>query len=317
MAGSRPRCSASHGPVTLAGSRATSSRRARGDDAPAVRAAARAHVDEVVGRGQQVQVVVDDDDGRAGVQQPVEHADQRGHVERVQPGGRLVEDVQRAALAAAQPGGDPQPLRLAAGQRRRRLAQPQVTEADLVDGPQRPRRSVPGRRSAPGRRARSGQHVGDGQAVDPDVQRGVVEAGAVAGRALDGDVRQVLDVEVDVAEPPAGRALALAGVEGEVAGLPAPAPRIRGCPRTAGGSGRTPRSRWPGSTARSGRSARRRSGRPGGCRRRSSRRTCAGLQLRRPAAPARPGSGCPGPGRSSRRRTARPPRSAGAPGTRR
>ena len=64
--------------------------------------------------GEQVQVVVDDDDGSPGRQEPVEHADQSGHVERVQAGGRLVEDVQRATLAAAQPGGDPQPLRLTA-----------------------------------------------------------------------------------------------------------------------------------------------------------------------------------------------------------
>src|SRR5260370_20099838 len=107
------------------------------EDVPAVRAAARAHVDEVVGGGEQVQVVVDDDDGGPGLQQPVEHAGQGGHVVRVQAGGRLVEDVQRAALAAAQPGGDPQPLRLAAGQGWGGLAEPQVTQADLVDGPQR------------------------------------------------------------------------------------------------------------------------------------------------------------------------------------
>ena len=88
--------------------------RARGDDVATVWAATGSHVDEVVGGGEQVQVVVDDDDRGPGVKQPVEHADQRGHVERVQAGGRLVEDVQRAALAAAQPGGDPQPLRLAA-----------------------------------------------------------------------------------------------------------------------------------------------------------------------------------------------------------
>jgi hypothetical protein len=44
---------------------------------PAFRAAARAHVDEVVGGGEQVQVMVNDDDGGPGVQQPVEHADHR------------------------------------------------------------------------------------------------------------------------------------------------------------------------------------------------------------------------------------------------
>jgi hypothetical protein len=85
-------------------------RGARRDDVASVRAAARAHVDEVVGRGEQVEVVVDDDDRGPGRQQPVKHSRQRGHVERVQAGGRLVEDVQHAALAGAQPGGDPQPL---------------------------------------------------------------------------------------------------------------------------------------------------------------------------------------------------------------
>jgi uncharacterized membrane protein YbhN (UPF0104 family) len=67
--------------------------RARGDDVAALRAATRTHVDEVVRGGEQVQVVVDDDDRGPGLQEPVEHADEGGHVERVQPGGRLVEHV--------------------------------------------------------------------------------------------------------------------------------------------------------------------------------------------------------------------------------
>ncbi len=70
------------------------------------------------------------------------------------------------------------------------------------------------------------EHVGYGHAFDPDREDRVVEARAVAGRALDGDVGQVLDVEVQVPETAAGRALALAGVEREVAGLPAPAPGV-------------------------------------------------------------------------------------------
>ena len=110
-------------------------RRALGDDMAAVRSPARAHVDEIVGHAEQVEVVVDDDDGGPGVQQPVENADERAHVKRVQPGRRLVEHVEHTALAAAQSRGDAQPLRLAAGQRRRGLAEPQVPQADLVDGP--------------------------------------------------------------------------------------------------------------------------------------------------------------------------------------
>jgi hypothetical protein len=41
----------------------------RREDAPAVRASARAHVDEVVGGGEQIQVVVDEDDRGPGRQQ--------------------------------------------------------------------------------------------------------------------------------------------------------------------------------------------------------------------------------------------------------
>ena len=66
------------------------------------------------------------------------------------------------------------------------------------------------------------------QAVDSGGQGGVVEAGAVAGWAADSDVGQVLDVEVDVAQSTAGRALALAGVEREVPGLPAPPAGVGG-----------------------------------------------------------------------------------------
>jgi hypothetical protein len=133
-----------------------------------------------------------------------------------------------AALAAAQPGGDPQPLRLAAGQGWGGLAEPQVTQADLVDRPQRRGDRGPVGEPLQGVVDSQVEHVGYGQAVDPDGQGGVVEAGAVAGRAADGDVGQVLDVEVDVAQPAAGGALALAGIEREVPGLPAPPPGVRG-----------------------------------------------------------------------------------------
>ena len=123
-----------------------------------------------------------------GLQQPVEHADQGGHVERVQAGGRLVEDVQRAALAGAEPGSDPQPLRLAAGQGRRGLAEPQVTQSDLADRPQRRGDLGPASKPFQGIVHAQAEHVGDSQAVDPDGEGGVVEAGTVAGRALDREV---------------------------------------------------------------------------------------------------------------------------------
>ena len=141
----QPRCAASHGPVTLFGSGGDVARCAAGDDPAAGRTTARPDVDDVVGRGQQVQVVVDHDDRRAVFEQPVEDADQRADVHRVQARRRLVEHIEGVALAGAQAGRDAQPLRLAAGQRRRRLAQPQVAETDVEDRPQRARdrRHVP------------------------------------------------------------------------------------------------------------------------------------------------------------------------------
>jgi hypothetical protein len=77
--------------------------RARREDEAAVRAAAWPHVDEVVGGGEQVQVVVDDDNGGAGVQQPVEHAGQGGYVKWVQAGGWPLGAVQ-SARDAGYPG---------------------------------------------------------------------------------------------------------------------------------------------------------------------------------------------------------------------
>ena len=51
----------------------------------------------------------------------------------MEPGGRLVEDVERAAgVALGQLGGELDPLGLAAGERRRRLAEVDVPQADVV-----------------------------------------------------------------------------------------------------------------------------------------------------------------------------------------
>ena len=61
-------------------------RRTRRDDAPALRTAAGAHVDEVIADGQQVQIMVDGDHCSPGVQQPVEHRYEGGDVERMQSG---------------------------------------------------------------------------------------------------------------------------------------------------------------------------------------------------------------------------------------
>ena len=117
----------------LASTSATSSGRARGHDPPAPLAALRAQVDDPVGGLDDVEVVLDHDHAVALVHQPVQHLEQQPHVLEVEAGGRLVEDVERAAgVALGQLGGELDPLGLAAAQRRRRLAQMDVAQPDVV-----------------------------------------------------------------------------------------------------------------------------------------------------------------------------------------
>ncbi len=64
-----------------------------------------------------VLVVLDDDQRVAEVAQPDQRLDQPVVVALVQPDARLVEDVEHADQAGADLGRQPDPLRLAAGQR--------------------------------------------------------------------------------------------------------------------------------------------------------------------------------------------------------
>ena len=103
--------------------------RALEDDPAAVVAGAGAEVDDPVGVRHDRLVVLDDDDRLAGVDEPVEQAEQLLDVGEVEAGGRLVEDVDAALLGHV--GGQLEPLPLAAGQRRERLAEAEVAEPDV------------------------------------------------------------------------------------------------------------------------------------------------------------------------------------------
>jgi len=71
-------------------------------------------------------VVLDDDDRLAGVDEPVEQAEQLLDVRQVEARGRLVKDI--GAAFVGQVGGQLKPLPLAAGQRGERLAEAEVAE---------------------------------------------------------------------------------------------------------------------------------------------------------------------------------------------
>ena len=98
------------------------------DDATALNSAARPHVDDPVGAADQVQVVLDDENGRSPLDEVLEHVDEDLHVIRVQADGRLVENEERAVLPSPHFRCQFEPLRLATGQSRRRLAERQVAQ---------------------------------------------------------------------------------------------------------------------------------------------------------------------------------------------
>ena len=92
-------------------------------------AGAGAEVDDPVGVRHHRLVVLDDDDRLAGVDEPVEQAEQLVDVGEVQAGGRLVEHVDAALVAHVR--GQLEPLALAAGERGQRLAEAEVAEPDV------------------------------------------------------------------------------------------------------------------------------------------------------------------------------------------
>ena len=121
-----------------------------GDQLAAVLAALGSQVDDPVGCANHIQVVLDDEQRMAGLEQQAKGVHQARDVLEVQSGGRLIEDQQfadaarrRAVLAAAVPRarrapgrlgqmtGEFQPLRFAARQGRHRLAQAHIVEAHV------------------------------------------------------------------------------------------------------------------------------------------------------------------------------------------
>src|SRR5262249_22545149 len=139
------------------------SRSALENDPAAVVTGAWAEVDDPVGVRHDGLVVLDDDDRLAGVDEPVEQAEQLLDVGQVQAGGRRGPAVAAARLGQA--GGQLDPLPLAAGERRERLAEAQVSEPDvgepIEDGAGSWRARVARTEKLPGLCHRHGEHLTD------------------------------------------------------------------------------------------------------------------------------------------------------------
>ena len=173
----------------------------------------------------------------------------------MQAGGRLVEDVERpAGRDLRQLAGELDALRLAAGERRGRLAEADVVEPDVVqrlqlaldlrDVLEEVERLLDGHR----------QHVGDRLALEAHLERLAVVALAVALLAGHVDVRQEVHLDLDLPVAAADLAAPALDVEREAARLVAARARLLRA-RRGRGCGRTARCRWPGSSAACARSA--------------------------------------------------------------
>ena len=128
--------------------------------------------------------MLDHDDRVALVDEPAQDVEQLARVVEVEPRGGLVEDVEGVPGGpAAELARQLHPLGLAAGQGRRRLAEPDVAQSHVDQ-----RLHVPGDRRLAleedqGLLARHVEHVGDRLAAEGDLEGVAVVARPVAGLA--------------------------------------------------------------------------------------------------------------------------------------
>ena len=120
------------------------------------------------------------------------------------------------------------PLRLAAGERGRRLAEADVVEPDVVQGAQAAGDLRHVLEEDDCLLDRHLQHVADVAALEADLERLAVVALAVALLAGDVDVGQEVHLDLDLAVAAADLAAAALDVEAEAAGLVAARPRLLG-----------------------------------------------------------------------------------------
>src|SRR5918995_1503170 len=194
-------------------------RRAGDNYLPALVAAFRPEVDDPVGGLDHVEIVLDHEQAVACLQQLAERRQQLGDVVEVQPGGRLVENIKHAVAALRrQMCRDLDALRFPARQRRRRLAQTEIAEADLVEHLQAAQDL--------GGAAEKCQRLAHGEIEDLiDAAAAVLhfehlrlEALALALLARHEHVGEELHLDLDFPFTLAGFTAAAGNVEGEVAG---------------------------------------------------------------------------------------------------
>src|SRR3954468_7186943 len=192
--------------------------RAFGNDGAAPTPTFGTHVDDPVGGLDDVEVVLDDDDRVALLDQSRQNTQQLADVFEVQTGRRLVEDVDGAPGGSPlQFGGELDALSFAAGQRRRGLAETDIAETDVDQRGQVTRDRRHCGEELGGLLDGHVEYVSDGLALVVHLERLAVVARAVTYLARDIDVRQEVHLDLDRAVACARLTASALDVEGEPA----------------------------------------------------------------------------------------------------
>ena len=173
-------------------------RGAFGDDVAAARAALGAEVYDPVRGFDHVQVMLDDHDGIAVIAQPMQDFEQLLNIVEMQAGRGFVEDIQGlAGVALGQFPGEFDPLRLAAGQGGRVLAELDIGQAHVHQCLQLARDDRDRREEFVRLFHAEPQSLVDVFALVADVQRLPVVAPPVADVARHIDIRQEVHLDLD------------------------------------------------------------------------------------------------------------------------
>lgn len=204
-------------------------RRTRHQNTATTSAPFRAQINDPVRGFDDVQVVLDDDDGVAPIPQLVQYLEQLLDIVEVQPRGRFVQDVE--GLASVPLGELPRqldPLRLAARERGSGLTEPDVGEAHVHQGLQLARHRRHRIEEGTGIFHRHLEDFVDVLALVLHLQGLAVVALALADVARHVDVRQEVHLHLDDPVPLARLAAPPLHVEGEAARLVATGTRLLG-----------------------------------------------------------------------------------------
>ena len=191
--------------------------RADGDDLAARLAALGAEVDQVVGLLDHVEIVLDHEHRVAAVDEPLQRLEQLLDVGEVQARSSARRGCRAFARSTTLQSSDGElhALRLAARERRRRLAERHVVEADVVQRLQAAADLRDLREERERLLDRHLEHVGDRLALEAHLERLAVVALALARLARDVDVGQEVHLDLDLAVALARLAAAALDVERE------------------------------------------------------------------------------------------------------